>query len=188
MNSFKAVYRALEYEVERQCKVLEEDVNGRVTNSSCNAFGGIGLDLLAGRVAFDFGIPAGGIEKGVALICDGFRQVMIIRIDQQEIQAFFMIRTASGGCAKTAAAWRVAGQSDKSCGFVGADPVGILIIGCVEIFPDQDKGLGVTGPNADDSLGRIVFVDFLHDMMIILGFIQGIFKHRFGLGINNRFG
>lgn len=30
------------------CKVLERDLNGRVINSSCNAWGGVGIDLLAG--------------------------------------------------------------------------------------------------------------------------------------------
>ncbi len=71
------------------CTVLEEDVNGRVIDSSCNAFGGVGIDLLAG-IQMKFVnirlwkvpvVPFARLATGVAFIIadtpnDGFALVL----------------------------------------------------------------------------------------------------------------
>ena len=96
--------------------------------------------------------------------------------------------TAAGCGAKTAAAGRITGHSHQGRGLISFNPIGILVFGRIKIKSDENKSLGIAGPDTDDSLQRIAVFDFLHDMMIFLGFIQGIFKHGFRLGVNYRFG
>ena len=48
--------------------------------------------------------------------------------------------------------------------------------------------LASQGPDAHHGPGRIVLGRFFHDMMIGLGFVQGVFDDRFGLGKDQVFG
>ena len=60
-----------------------------------------------------------------------------------------MIRSAAGGGAKAAAAGLITGQSHQGDGFIGSDPVGVLVVGRIEVMSDQQKCLGITGPDAE---------------------------------------
>ena len=97
-------------------------------------------------------IPAGGGCELFTLVRKDFGQVLVVAFHQQDIQTFLVIRPATGGCAKAAAAGRITGQPHQGGGFISPDPIWVLVFGCIKIISDQNKGFGVAGPDSDHRL------------------------------------